>query len=181
MKFEVIGKNGFIPTEAIKNYAEKKLQKVIDFFGNDVIESVTVICKVYKDHHKVEVTIPAPNIILRSEVSEQDMYAAIDRSVDALSSQIRKHKTRLQKHLEKEGIKQAFNQELDIESLEKEILASQLVKNKKVELTPMTTEEAIMAMELSGHNFYVFQDKETNLVNVVYLREDGDYAVIETK
>ncbi len=180
MKFEVIGKNGFVPTEAIKSYAEKKLQKVIDFFGKDVVQSVTVICKVYKDHHKVEVTIPAPSIILRSEVSEQDMYAAIDRSVDALTAQIRKHKTKLQKHLEKEGVKQAFNQDLDIESLEKEIIATQLVKNKKVELTPMTSEEAILAMELVGHNFFIYQDKVTNKVNVVYLREDGDYAVIET-
>ncbi|CCV64018.1 Ribosome-associated factor Y [Alteracholeplasma palmae J233] len=181
MKYEVTGKNGFVPTPAIKDYAEKRLQKVVDFFGNDVITVARVTCKVYKDHHKIEVTIPAPNIILRAEVSDKDMYTAIDRSVDALLAQIRKHKTKLQNHFEKEGIKQAFNQELDVESLEKEILATQLVKNKQVELVPMTSEEAILAMEVSGHSFYVYQDKDTHKVNVVYAREDGDYAVIETK
>ena len=180
MKFEVVGKNGFAPTNAIKDYAEKKLNKVVSFFGPEVISEVRVVCKVYKDHHKIEVTIPAKGTVLRAEVSDIDMYAAIDRASDKLVAQIRRHKDKLKHNLEKEGIKQAYSNEFDAESLEKDILASQLVKNKKVELVPMTSHEAIAAMELSGHDFYVYLDKGTDRTNVVYRRDDGDYAIIET-
>jgi putative sigma-54 modulation protein len=180
MKFEVVGKNGFAPTNAIKLYAEKKLNKVVSFFGPEVISEVRVVCKVYKDHHKVEVTIPAKGTVLRAEVADIDMYAAIDRASDKLVAQIRRHKDKLKHNLEKEGIKQAYSNEFDAESLEKDILASQLVKNKKVELVPMTSHEAIAAMELSGHDFYVYLDKGTDRTNVVYRRDDGDYAIIET-
>ncbi|MDY0294286.1 MAG: ribosome-associated translation inhibitor RaiA [Acholeplasmataceae bacterium] len=181
MKFEVVGKNGFTPTDAIKAYAEKKLHKVVSFFGPDVVFEVRVVCKVYKDHHKIEVTIPAKGTVLRAEVSDIDMYAAIDKVSDKLVAQIRRHKDKLKNNLEKEGVKQAYSREFDIESLEKDILASQLVKSKKVDLKPMTAEEAITAMELSGHDFYVFLDQETKRTNVVYRRDDGDYAIIETQ
>jgi len=181
MKFEVVGKNGFEPTNAIKAYAEKRFNKVISFFGPDVITEVRVLCKVYKDHHKIEVTIPAKGTVLRAEVSDQDMYSAIDKANDKLIAQIRRHKDKLKNNLEKEGIKQAYSQEFDAESLEKDILASQLVKSKKVDLKPMTSHEAIAAMELSGHDFYVYLDQDTQRTNVVYRRDDGDYAIIETQ
>lgn len=181
MKFEVLGKNGFTPTDAIKAYAEKRFNKVVSFFGPEVISEVRVVCKVYKDHHKIEVTIPARGNVLRAEVSDVDMYAAIDKANDKLVAQIRKHKDKLKHNLEKEGIKQAYSHEFDAESLEKDILATQLVKSKKVDLKPMSSEEAIAAMELSGHDFYVFLDKESSRTNVVYRRDDGDYAIIETQ
>ncbi|MFA6692355.1 MAG: ribosome-associated translation inhibitor RaiA [Acholeplasmataceae bacterium] len=181
MKIEIVGKNGFVPTDAIKSYAEKRLNKVVSFFGPDVVTEVRVVCKVYKDHHKIEVTIPAKGTVLRAEVSDQDMYSAIDKANDKLIAQIRRHKDKLKNNLEKEGIKQAYSTEFDAESLEKDILAAQLVKNKKVDLKPMSSEEAIAAMELSGHDFYVYQDKETGRTNVVYRRDDGDYAIIETQ
>ena len=181
MKFEIVGKNGFVPTEAIKAYAEKRFNKVVSFFGPEVISEVRVVCKVYKDHHKIEVTIPAKGTVLRAEVSDQDMYAAIDKANDKVVAQIRKRKDKLKNNLEKEGIKQAYSHEFDAESLEKDILASQLVKNKKVDLKPMSSEEAIAAMELSGHEFFIYLDKETGRTNVVYIRDDGDYAIIETQ
>jgi putative sigma-54 modulation protein len=181
MKFEVLGKNGFTPTDAIKAYAEKRFNKVVSFFGPDVVQEVRVVCKVYKDHHKIEVTIPAKGNVLRAEVSDPDMYAAIDKANDKLVAQIRRHKDKLKNNLEKEGIKQAYSQEFDAESLEKEIIASQLVKNKKVELKPMSAQEAIAAMELSGHDFYIYLDQDTARTNVVYRRDDGDYAIIETQ
>lgn len=181
MKIEVIGKNGFVPTEAIKNYAEKKLDKVVTMFGDDTINRVRVVTKVYSDHHKVEVTIYAKGQMVRAEVSDPDMYAAIDKSVDKLVAQTRKHKEKIKSNIEKEGIRNVFSQEFDAESLEKELVAINLVKNKKIELVPMTPTEAIIEMELSGHDFFVFLDEETNRTNVVYRRVDGDYAVIETQ
>lgn len=181
MKIEVIGKNGFVPTEAIRKYAEKRLDKVISLFGEETISRVRVLTKVYKDHHKVEVTIYGQGQLIRSEVSEPDMYAAIDKSVDKLVAQIRRLRDKIKSNAEKEGIKEVFSKEFDAESLEKEIFASTLVKNKKIELVPKTVDEAIVEMELAGHDFYVFLDKDKGRTSVVYKRMDGDYAVLETE
>lgn len=178
MRVEVVGKNGFVVTDAIINFASDKLQKVDQFMGEE--EEARVVCKVYKDHHKVEITIPTKNLILRSEVCDVDMYSAIDKSVDKLMQQVRKYKTRTKSKIGKDGIKESYlENSVDLESLEKEVLAKQLVKNKSVELKPMSTEEALEQMDLLGHNFFIFLNDETQKVNVAYLREDGDYAVIE--
>lgn len=185
MKIEVLGKGNFTPGVHIEEYANKRLAKVIKLFGEDQINSVRVLCKIYKDHQKVEITITAGGNIIRAEVAGDDMYAAIDLAVDKLVRQIRKHKEKLSNHLDKQGyaevIKNSQDQELDILGLEKEVLATQLVKNKKIELKPMTVEEALTAMDLIDHDFYIFQDKETGRTNVIYRRDDGDYAIIETK
>jgi putative sigma-54 modulation protein len=181
MKYDIIGKNGFEPTEAIKNYVTKRLNKVVSFFDPALILDVRVVLKVYKDHHKVEVTIPAKGIVLRSETSDQDMYTAIDKSVDKLIAQIKKHKDKLKSHLTKKGNQKVYSDEFETEAIEKDILASTLVKNKEVKLEPMSVDQALMEMEMSGHDFYVFLNEATDKVNVAYLRDDGDYAVIETK
>ncbi len=180
MTFEVLGRNGFVPTDAIKAYAEKRLHKVESFFGPQVVDVIRVVCKVYKDHHKIEVNVFARGAHVRAESSDTDMYAAIDKANDKLIAQIRRHRDKLKHHLEKVGIKEAYSQAFDAEDLEKDILAAQLVKNKKIDLKPMTSTEAIAQMELLGHDFFVYLDKDTESTHVVYRREDGDYAVIET-
>lgn len=181
MNFEVLGKGGFVPSKPIVDYAEKRMSKVIRLLGEENINDVRVLCKVYKDHHKVEITVFTKELVLRAETPEFDIYAAIDKSVDRLVRQIHRHREKLQNHLDKTKFGEFESKELDVESLEKEVLASQLVKNKKIELRPMTAEEAISAMELTDHDFYIFLDAETGKTNVVYRREDGDYAVIETQ
>ena len=181
MKIEVIGKNGFTPSTANREYAEKKLRKLNDFFGEDNDLRALVVCKVYKQMHKVEITIPAKNLVMRAECSEHDLYAAIDKVVDKLLQQVRKYKTRVKSKLDKEGIKHQIPVELDVENLEHEITAEKVVKNKEIELEPMTLEEAISQMELLGHDFFVYLDKQTHKTNVLYLRKDGNYANIETK
>ena len=181
MIIEVIGKNGFTPSVANREYAEKKLKKLNDFFGSDNELRALVVCKVYKQMHKVEITIPTKNLTMRAECSEQDLYAAIDRVVDKLLQQVRKYKTRVKPKLDKEGIKHQIPAELDVENLEHEMTAERIVKNKEIELEPMTLEEAISQMELLGHDFFVYLDKQTHKTNILYLRKDGNYANIETK
>ena len=181
MKIEVIGKNGFNPSTANKEYAEKKLKKLNDFFGDENSLKALVVCKVYKQMHKVEITVPTKNLIMRAECCEQDLYAAIDKALDKLLQQVRKHKDKVKSKLDKEGIKHQIPMDLDMNNLEHEITAEQIVKKKEIELEPMTLEEAISQMELLGHDFYVYLDKNTHKTNVVYLRDDGNYANIETK
>jgi len=181
MRIEIIGREGFVPNKRQKAYVEKRLAKVVDIFGPNVISEIRVVCKQYKDHYKIEVTIPAKRTILRAEVQDKDMLTAVDKVTDKLVAQIRKYKDKLKNNLEKEGIKQAYSKAFDEEIFERTTLSSQLVKNKKIKLDPMTTEEAITEMELLGHDFYVFLEKETMKTNVIYRRYDGNYAVIETE
>ena len=183
MIIEVIGKNGFTPSAANREYAEKKLKKLETFFGADNDLKALVVCKVYsKQMHKVEITIPTKNLMMRAECSEQDLYAAIDRAVDKLLQQVRKYKTRVKSKLDKEGIKTQIPQDaFDAEDLEHELSAEKVVRNKEIELEPMTLDEAISQMELLGHDFFVYLDKNTHKTNILYLRKDGNYANIETK
>ena len=99
MRIEIVGKNGFVPTKAIENYVRKRLQKPISLFKPEWILSVRVVLKQYPGKYKVEVTMPCKGITLRSEVTDSDMYRAIDKTNDKLVAQVRKHKEKLTKHL----------------------------------------------------------------------------------
>lgn len=179
MKVQVRGKNGFLLTDAIVKFTEDKLEKIERYFKED-LEAV-VVCKIYKDHHKVEVTIPTRYYTMRAEVANADMYAAIDLTIDKLESQIRKHKSKITRSLQKrEGVSNLFAEELDLEALSKELVHS-AVRRKQIELDELTTDEAITALEMLGHDFYIFKNEDTKNVNVAYLRHDGKYGVIETK
>ncbi len=179
MRVEVRGKNGFEVTKAIESYAIDKLSKVNRYFREEL--DAHVVCKVYDDHHRVEVTIPTKYYTMRAEVSNPDMYAAIDIAVDKLESQIRKHKEKITRSLQKkEGIKGLFHEDLDIEALERE-LVHKPVRKKQIELEEMTDDEAITAIEMLGHDFYIYKSEETKQVHVLYKRKDGRYGIIETK
>jgi putative sigma-54 modulation protein len=179
MRVQVRGKNGFHVTDAIEAYATNKLEKVDRFFKED-LEAV-VVCKIYKDHHKVEVTIPTKFYTMRAEVGDDDMYAAIDLTIDKLESQIRKHKSKITRSLQKkEATSVLFSDELDLDALTRELVPTP-VKLKSIVLEEMSVEEAITALEVLGHDFYIFKNDETKKVSVLYLRNDGKYGVIETE
>jgi len=179
MKIEIVGKNGFNVGKRTEEYVNKKLNKIEQFFGEEVIDITRVVLKSYPTYNAVEITIPAKSLILRAEVKDPDLFGAIDKAVDKLLAQVRKRKDRIKNKLEKEGIKEVYRN-LDIDDIEKDIIAGQLVKNKEIDLSPMTTEEALDQMELLGHNFFVFLNKANHKVCVAYIREDGNYAIIET-
>jgi len=171
MKVEVVGKNGFSPSEANKEYAVKKLGKLKEMLPDYENVTARVVCKVYKAYHKVEVTIPSKNIILRAEVMEADLYAAIDGAIDKLMKQVRRYNDKVKDKLGKPGLKNATVEEAP----------QKIAREKHLDLEPMTAEEALDQMELLGHDFFVYLDKETRKTNVIYLRADGDYAILETE
>lgn len=157
-------------TQGLKDYSEKRLQRIEKFFPESAYATVTF--SVQKDNHIAEITIYHESMIFRAEISNDDMYAAIDKAIDVLERQIRKQKTRLEKKL-KTG---AFvTDEVQIE----EETEFKIVKSKKYENKPMSAEEAILQMNLLGHAFYVFNNAETNDKCVVYKRKDGNYGLIE--
>ena len=158
-------------TEGLRGYVEKKISKLEKYFQDGATSQVTL--SVQKDYHTVEVTIFQGGMIFRSEITDRDMYAAIDKSVDVLERQIRKQKTKLEKKLragafEEDGYED-FAQEDEF----------RIVKVKKYKNKPMSAEEAILQMNLLGHEFYIFTNSETNEKEVVYKRKDGNYGLIE--
>ena len=175
MKVEVVGKNGFTPSDSNKDYAVKKLAKLEDVLSDYNNVTARVVCKVYKSFHKVEVTIPSKDIILRAEVQQPDIYAAIDGAIDKLMTQIRRHNDRVKDKLGKKSIRN-----MNVPD-EEEASSQKITREKHLDLEPMTKEEAIDQMESLGHDFFVYLDKETRRTNVIYVRADGDYAVIETE
>ncbi len=181
MKFEITGKNGLSVTEAMKSHAEAKVERFEEFFQNREDLDVRVVCKSYKEYKKAEITLLVKGVTLRAEVQDEDMYKAIDLGVETVVEQIKKHFGQMKQKFAKSGIKDALNEDIDVDGLGKQLLAKELVKNKKIKLDPLTVEEAITEMEMLGHDFFVFVNSETEKVNVVYLRNDFDYAVIETE
>lgn len=179
MNSEVRGKNGFVVTEAIKNYAEDKLVKIDHYFNQNL--TAYVLCKTYKDHQKIEITIPTKYFTMRAEVADEDLYAAIDLAIDKLERQIRKNKTKMQRSLrKKEGLSELFADDVDLDALEKELVETPF-RVKKIPLESMTADEAIIALEMIDHDFYIFKDADTDQISIAYLRHDGNYGIIETE
>jgi putative sigma-54 modulation protein len=166
-------------TKAIQDYAKEKLGRINKYIGDSENVRATVVVNVKGHHQKVEVTIPLKNVILRAEETRDDLYAAIDVVVDKLERQIRKNKTKIQSKKMKDKLSKDFMFEA-IETIEDE-KEEKIVKRKKVEVKPMSEEEAILQMELLEHQFYIFKDAETNKVAVVYKRKEGDYGIIESE
>ncbi len=185
MKVNVRGKNKYVPTEDVKKRAEVKLQKLNQYFKHPDELQADVVCKVYESYEVVEVTIPTKNIILRAEVKAETVLSAIDLAIDRLETQIRRHKDKIESHIKRRGgVKGHYAQiqsEIDVENIDPIENIKQLVKEKEIKLEPMDVEEAILEMEMLGHDFFVFLEKSTYKTCVVYLREDGNYGVIHSK
>ena len=160
-------------TESMRNYVSEKLGKLDKYISLDGVRA-SVLVKVRNYSQKVEVTIPLKTLILRAEAEEQDFYSAVDMVINKLERQIRKNKTKLQKR-EKKGLKE-LNVDEAIEIPEEK----EVVKRKKIDLKLMSSEEAILQMDLLGHNFFLYKDEETDMPAVVYKRTDGGYGIIES-
>ncbi|MBQ9047417.1 MAG: ribosome-associated translation inhibitor RaiA [Solobacterium sp.] len=173
MRFEIVGKNITV-TDTMREKIEKKLSSLDKYLiiGDDTV--ARVVARVYPEAEKIEVTIPTKVGVLRTEVMHDDLYAAIDLAVDKLEDQIRRQKTRLSRR-HRESLAQSFLDEQAAEEGE-----DIPVRTKTIHAGEMDLDEAIMQMELSGHDFYIFTDEETGKISVVYQRRGGGYGLIET-
>ena len=161
-------------TEAIKSQIEEKLGKLDQYFENPEELKAYVVVRVRNKEQIIEVTIPTPKFTLRAETSEEDLYTAIDLTMDKLERQIRKNKTKMRRKF-KDVLQ--YEMMMDITEDEEE---SSIVKRKAIELRPMDEEEAILQMELVDHDFFVFKNVDTESVSVLYKRKDGSYGIINT-
>jgi len=170
----------FQVTDALRDYVEKKLSRLDKYFETPVASEINVTLSVTKGQHIVEVTIPLVGVMLRAEEKSDDMYASIDTVVDKLERQIRKHKTKVNRKFRQDsGVKTLFKEDGGAVTVMDEEDDLELVRTKRFTLKPMDVEEAILQMNLIGHNFFVFSNMDNKEVNVVYKRSDGKYGLIE--
>jgi putative sigma-54 modulation protein len=172
MRFEIVGKNISV-TPAMREQIEKKLSGLNKYLLIDPDTIVRVVARVYPNSQKVEVTVPTKVGLLRTEVVNDDFYAAVDLAIDKLEDQLRRQKTRLSKR-HREHLAQAF---IDEETREEE--PDIPVKTKSITVGTLVLDDAIMEMELSGHNFYIYRDEDSDKIAVVYRRKSGGYGLIE--
>lgn len=173
MKINIHGRKLEV-TEAIKNYVSDKLKKLDKYFENPDDITATVVVKVRGNDQIIEVTVPSSKFTLRGEESHKDLYAAIDLVTDKIERQIRKNKTKIKKNY-----KEVLVFSNDIEEPEED--NSSIVKRKVVDMKPMNEEEALLQMNLLGHDFFVFNNTDTGNVSVIYKRKEGNYGIIDTK
>ena len=173
MKVNIVGKNISV-TQAISDRITKKLDGLDKYIIVSEQDCANVLIRTYPTKQKIEVTIPTKFAILRAEVVDDDLYAAIDKVVDKLEDQIRRQKTRLEKK-HRNSLSEAFLAE------EYEQEEDEEVKTKSIVPKEMDLDDAIMNMELLGHDFYIYIDDETKQIAVVYKRKMGGYGLIETE
>jgi putative sigma-54 modulation protein len=178
MRYTFAGRNYNI-SEELKARTQAKIGKIEKLLPPDAEAAVTY--SMIKQNNRIEVTIPLKKRILRAEVTSADnMYAALDDVADVLEKQMIKYKNRLRDRYRRGD--SSYKDELAIVEAvadgadEQEIVID---RNKHFSLKPMDAEEAVMEMEMLGHSFYVFRNGITDLVNVVYKRNNGTYGLIE--
>ena len=172
MRISINGKNIEV-SEYLRDLAVKKMAKLDRYFPADTVAQVTMA--VEKNRHIVEVTIPYAGGIIRGEEVTGDMYASIDNVIAKLERQIIRHRTKLEKNLKAE----AFNEPVPEYVEEDEEEGPRIVRNKRFSIKPMSIDEAVLQMDLLGHSFFVFTNSDTEDINVLYKRKDGNLGLIE--
>jgi len=184
MLVTVKGKNVEV-TDALKRYAEKKVQKLEKYFKD--IKEAQVTQSVQRNWHIVEVQLEGDGILLRGEERSEDMYASIDQVVEKLESRVKRFKGKRLGRTMDEGPKEkeAYKNAVALEAAggpvpfpEEEDLPV-IVRTKRFAVKPMTADEAAHQMELLHHDFFMFLNSDTESVNVVYKRRDGNYGLLE--
>ncbi|NMB19588.1 MAG: ribosome-associated translation inhibitor RaiA [Firmicutes bacterium] len=177
MRINISGKNLEI-TDALRTYVEKKIAKLDKYLNDSKTFSAEVMLRTERGIHIAEVTMNLSGTMLRGEGKTGDMYTSIDAAVDRIERQFNKYKAKLSRriHGPKLGEMPAPGQ-----PGQGEVQEPRIVRTKRFALKPMDVDEAVMQMELLGHDFFVFRDADTGDVSVVYKRRDGNYGLIESE
>ena len=168
MKINIIGRKLNV-RDSFKELVEKKLEKLDKFFKDDAVAHVTMSKE--KNGERLEITVSSGTMLFRSEECDETFNNSLDKAVDTIERQIRKNKTRLEKRL-REGAFRAIDEQPE------EFEDTFEIREKTFVMKPMTVEEAILQMNLIGHEFFMFENSETGNAAVVYKRKNGGYGLI---
>ena len=181
MKVNIRGNGQVKLSTAAREDIEKKVLVLEKLFTNSEAITANVLCKGYEKYSVVELTIPTKTLLLRAESKGDTLYMAVDNAIDKIERQLLRHKKKVNSIIRKrEGIANYFSDLVEENGKEVDTDLSK-VKNKEIELTVMSLEEAIIQMELLDHDFYTFINEDNHKQTIVYLRQDGGYGVIEPK
>lgn len=179
MIINIHGKNKFVVKPALKAYIEAQLEPFDKMFRIAENVTATVICKEYGNDKVVEVTIPTKYLIMRSESKADDMFKAVDLAVEKLEKQINRHKKKINSIIRKrDGVSAHY---MMMEDEAESANEKQVVKEKQVDLPVMSVDEAITQLELLDHDFFMFISEADHKPTTIYLRNDGNYAIIKSK
>lgn len=193
----ITGRNVLI-TDPMKAYAMEKISK-IERFSSRIID-VVVIMDIQKLEHRVDILIKVGHLTIKSQANTDNMYASIDKAVDKIEAQLRRYKKRIQDHQTKPvdetemtvNILQPIpdeelfdiNDEIEDENLRRDherYQFNQIVKQETIPLKALTSDEAVMKLDLSGDKFLIFRNEKDRKINILYKKEDGNFGLIEAK
>lgn len=177
MKYNVICRKVEL-SDSRKEKLLSKVKKLDKFFDSDL--ECKILIAEQKTDVVVEVTFVDKGFVFRAEASNKDLIVATDLCLAKLDRQIRKNKTKLAKHLRQPAIEK-YDTVIDEPEGIVEEKEFNIIKKKKIESKPMTAEEAILQMNMLGHDFYIFRQADTMMMNIVYKRKDGQYGLIEVE
>ena len=179
MKYNIIGRKVNLK-DNFKERVYKKLGKFEKIYSENAEATVTVTLE--RNRQTVEVTIRDEGMMYRAESTALEMNDALDAVVDILGGQIRKNKAKLSKKMKAESFEQYFAEE-EAEDGEDVMVEEDyaVVRTKSFSVKPLSVEEAILQMNLIGHEFFMFRNSTTNEINVVYKRKGGTYGLLEPK
>jgi len=185
MQVNVTGRH-MTPNESTRVYAEEKFGRIAKIIDGDALIAEVVLeaqkNRSNPDRFIAEVTVRLKGHVVRAEEAANDMHAAIDLAADKAETQMRKYKSRV---VDRRGGKHPAtvlktapgDGQVPGEEPEEPIVS----RTKVVEVVPMTTDEAVLQMELLGHDFFVYRAAETGQINVLYRRSGGDFGIIEPR
>ncbi len=161
-------------TEAIREYTGKKLRKMEKYLGDVVVQ---LALGVEKERQRAEITVGFHGLTLRAEEETGDLYASIDGAVKVLEEQIRRHRDKIAARIRHGGGKEL--QPFWRQNTGEKETPDKVVRHKRFALKLMVVDEAILQLNLLGHDFFVFANAETRRINVIYRRKSGDYGLLE--
>ncbi|MBB5021002.1 ribosome hibernation-promoting factor, HPF/YfiA family [Desulfurispira natronophila] len=183
MNIQITGKQIEL-TEPLKQYAEEKISKLSRYF--DTIMDAHIVLSVNKHRQKAEVNILVNGINISAESTTHDMYASIDTMLDKIERQVKRYKNKIKSHKPRQQAKDiVVNMNIfdadSFETSDAEVADNepQIIKSTSFKVKPMGVDEAAMQMNLINNEFLVFRNADTDQINVIYLRKDGNYGLIE--
>jgi len=164
-------------SEPLREYVSEKLERVL----KPLIEPVTAqaVLQVEKYRHIAKVTVHANGIVIKGKEETNDMYSSVDLVLDKLDRQVKRFKEKIVRHGDREAVREFRASHSVLPELSSESIGVEVIRHKEIILKPITVEEAIMQMELMNKNFLLFNNSNTNQLNVIYIRDDGHFGLIE--
>lgn len=173
-------------TPALEDYAQRKIGRLERYFDAPPEKEVAVTMSVVGGVHRIEVTMLLHGVVFRAEEQSEDMYASADLVVDKLEQQLYRNKQKLNQRFRDQGLRtrikaSAENGAFSLAAHTDDEAEHQIVRTKRFPMKPMDVDEAVMQLDLLGHDFYMFMNATTDEVNVIYRRNEGNYGLIEPR